>query len=79
MAGLPLQTEGVEVGITVREHEPGVFRVSLRSANDVNVSEICKTFGGGGHIKAAGCTIEGTLPEIRQRLISAVEKGLEKV
>ncbi len=76
LANLALSPEGVEVGITVREREPGQFKISLRSAKDVNVSAICQTFGGGGHIKAAGCTLSGTPDEVRSQLIAAVEAAL---
>ncbi len=76
LTSLGLQPEGVEVGITVREREPGVYKISMRSARDVNVSAICQQFGGGGHIKAAGCQLEGTRDEIRERLLAIVEKAL---
>ncbi|MBQ9695707.1 MAG: bifunctional oligoribonuclease/PAP phosphatase NrnA, partial [Oscillospiraceae bacterium] len=76
LANLALSPEGVEVGITVREREPGQFKISLRSAKNVNVSAICQTFGGGGHIKAAGCTLSGTPDEVRRQLIAAVEAAL---
>lgn len=76
LTSLGLQPEGVEVGITVREREGGEFKISMRSARDVNVSAICQQFGGGGHIKAAGCQLYGTKDEIRDRLLAAVEKAL---
>ncbi|MBR2088234.1 MAG: bifunctional oligoribonuclease/PAP phosphatase NrnA [Oscillospiraceae bacterium] len=79
MAGLTslgLQPEGVEVGITVREREPGEYKISMRSARDVNVSAICQVFGGGGHVKAAGCTLNGTIDSVRAQLLSAVEAAL---
>ncbi len=76
LTSLGLQPEGVEVGITVREREPGIYKVSLRAADYVDVSAICKQFGGGGHIRAAGCQMKGTQEEIRSRLLSAVEQAL---
>ena len=76
LTSLGLQPEGVEVGITVREREGGEFKISMRSAKDVNVSAICQQFGGGGHIKAAGCQLYGTKDEIRDKLLAAVEKAL---
>ena len=76
LTSLSLKPEGVEVGVTARERESGVYKVSLRSAGDVNVSEICRQFGGGGHIKAAGCLIRGTQDEVRERLTAAVEAAL---
>lgn len=53
--------EGALVGISIREtdQKPGSFRVSMRANGDTDVSEICAHFGGGGHLRAAGCTVEG--------------------
>lgn len=76
LTSLSLQPEGVEVGITFREREPNVYKVSMRSAKDVNVSEICQSFGGGGHIKAAGCLLKGSQDEVRRKVLEAVEKVL---
>lgn len=75
-ANLPLQAEGVEVGITIKEKYDGAYKISMRSANDVNVSEICQSLGGGGHIKAAGCFLEGELDEVKKILVDAVRKGM---
>ena len=75
-APLTIRLEDTEVGILMREREDGVFKCSLRSADEVNVSEICQTIGGGGHAKAAGCTIEGTLEEAKNTLIAAVKRAL---
>lgn len=76
LANLPLQPDGVEVGITVREREPGIYRVSMRSAKDVNVSDLCQQLGGGGHVKAAGCNMTGTPEEVRERLLEVVAGAL---
>lgn len=76
IAGFPLQVEGAEVGITMKEREPGKFRVSMRSANRVDVSAICQTLGGGGHVKASGCLVCGTEEEAKKILLQAVENQL---
>lgn len=76
-ASLPLQVEGVEVGVTIKEKSAGVYKISMRSANEVNVSDICKLLGGGGHIKAAGCLIEGSLEFVKKTIIDAVRKGMD--
>ncbi len=78
LTNLPTQPEGVEVGITLREREPNVYKVSLRSAKDVNVAVICQELGGGGHVKAAGCLLKGTLAEVKATILAAVEKGLAR-
>ena len=75
-APLTIQLENTEVGILMREREDGVFKCSFRSANDVNVSEICQSRGGGGHAKAAGCTIDADLDSAKKMLIEAVERAL---
>ena len=70
--------EGVEVSIFLRELKKGGYKVSLRSNDYVNVSDICLMFGGGGHIKAAGCTItNGTLEQIRDKLIAQTKMYLK--
>lgn len=73
IAGFPLQVEGAEVGITMKEKEPGKFRISMRSADRVDVSAICQRLGGGGHVKASGCQVEGTADEVRRILLNAVK------
>ena len=64
--------EGVEVSIFLREKEDGI-RVSLRSNNNVNVADVSLIFGGGGHIRAAGCTIPGTIENAKQKIVKEVK------
>lgn len=77
LAPMTVQLEGTEVGILVKEREPDLFKCSFRSANNINVSDICRSIGGGGHAKAAGCSIEGTLDEVRNKLIEVTRKAIE--
>ena len=74
IAALPRQIEGVVVGITMREKTDGTFKVSMRSSEDADVSEICATMGGGGHPRAAGCTVKGDLSNATRTVLSNVEK-----
>lgn len=53
------------------------FKASLRSNNYVNVSDVCIAFNGGGHIRAAGCTMYGTLEEVKEKIISEVKKYIK--
>ena len=77
LASIPRQIEGVQIGITMREKEPGVFKVSVRAdENVVNAAQFCAGFGGGGHAAAAGCSVKGTLQEAKQKLKAAVEEIL---
>ena len=68
--------EGVEVSIFIREIENG-YKASLRSNNYVNVADVCIAFNGGGHIRAAGCNITGTLQECKSKIIQEVEKYIK--
>ena len=74
-APITIQLEKSEVGIFIRERDND-FKCSFRSANDVNVSQICQTLGGGGHAKAAGCSMTGELSDIKKQLIEAVERAI---
>lgn len=76
-APMTIQMEDTEVGILMRERPDGVFKCSFRSANDINVSDICQTVGGGGHAKAAGCNVSGDAESVKARLIEAVRKAFE--
>ena len=68
--------DGVEVSIFLYEKEIG-FKASLRSNEYVNVSEVCSVFGGGGHIKAAGATLNMTFEEAKKAIVSEVIKSLK--
>lgn len=76
LASIPRQIEGVLIGITMREKDGGFFKVSVRTNGNINASDFCSQFGGGGHPAAAGCTIEGDLKTARNKLIEAAEKFL---
>lgn len=68
--------EGVEVSAFIRQKDNG-FKISLRSNEYVNVSDICSFFGGGGHVKAAGATVtSGTIEEIKEELIDQIRRYL---
>ncbi len=69
-------TAGVEVAIFLYETKEDTYKVSLRSKNYVDVSKIALAYGGGGHMRAAGCTMLGKAEEILRHLIRKVEEGL---
>ncbi len=67
--------ENVEVSIFIRQTDKGC-KVSLRSNEYVNVSDACVAFGGGGHPKAAGCTIPGTIEQAKEMILKEVVRLL---
>ena len=71
----PRYIEGVEVAIMFKAVEPCVTRVSMRSTK-ADVSRVALAFGGGGHLRAAGCTINATVEDARRQLLSELSKVL---
>lgn len=69
-------TEGVHVAVFMYELEPEVYKISLRSDDAADVSAIAVQFGGGGHKKAAGLTMQGNFYSIINRLSAQIEKQL---
>lgn len=72
----PRSIRGVEVAVLFRELEPGRVKVGFRSKGKVDVSRLTAAFGGGGHHNAAGCTLAGTLEEVRAVITAHVEQAL---
>lgn len=71
-------TKGVEVAIFAYETEKDLYKVSLRSKREVDVSVIAGYFGGGGHVKAAGCTMPGTIHDVLNNLSRQIELQFAK-
>ncbi len=76
IVNVPRSVTGVEAVAYFKQWEAGRVRVSLRSRGGVDVREVAQSFGGGGHTNAAGCTIDGELDEIRNRVAAAVAGAL---
>jgi bifunctional oligoribonuclease and PAP phosphatase NrnA len=72
----PRSIQGVEVAIQFRELSENQYKVSFRSRGKINVAEISGQFGGGGHANASGCTLSGSLSEVKQMVFEAVESSL---
>ncbi len=69
-------TEGVECAIFLYQVDTQKYKVSLRSLNIVDVSKVASKFGGGGHIRAAGCTMLGSTYDIINNLSDEISKQL---
>lgn len=71
-------TKGVEVAILLKEESPIEYKVSMRSNDIVDVSKIAVFFGGGGHVRAAGCTMAGSLHDVVNNLTAGIESQIKK-
>ena len=72
----PRSLKGADVALLFREVSPVQYRVSLRSRGAVDVARIAAAFQGGGHSSAAGCTVEGTLSEVKAKILERVRAAL---
>lgn len=70
-------TKGVEVALLLQEIDDQQYKVSMRSNTFVDVSKIAVYFGGGGHVKAAGCTMRGSLHDVINNITEHIEFQME--
>lgn len=70
--------EGVEIALLFRGVEENRTKVSLRSKVWADVNKVAGMFGGGGHVRASGCTIEGNVEQAAELLVPAVKKYIEE-
>ena len=79
MVNIPRSIKGVDVAMLFREEgqdSDPEWKVSLRSKGRVNVAKIAEGFGGGGHAGAAGCSLKGSIQEVKSIVISSVQEAL---
>lgn len=73
---LPRTIEGTMISILYSEVSENRFKISLRSKDDVNIERVARAFGGGGHINASACRIEGTIETVKRRLLDEIRASL---
>lgn len=71
-------TRGVECAIFLHETGFQEFKVSMRSNRIVDVAKVAAVFGGGGHIRAAGCTMNGTFHDVVNNLSAQIERQMQE-
>jgi len=72
----PRSIDSVEVAVAFKEQSDGSYKVSMRSKNYVDVASIALEFEGGGHIRASGCGISGSLNQVKKKLFSKIIPNL---
>ena len=70
-------TKGTDCAVFMYEIRTLEYKVSLRSTDKVNVAKVAEMFGGGGHVRAAGCTMNGTFHDVINNLTVHIEEQLE--
>lgn len=74
ISGFPRTVDGVQVGVLIRDSEPGRAKMSVRTAAGFDASHYCSQLGGGGHMAAAGCSVEGTLMDGKKAIMDVLRK-----
>ena len=75
LINIPLTVNDVQAAAFFKEIAPDSFRISLRSKGDIDVNRVAGAFGGGGHKNAAGCSMTGTYPEVRRKLVGELSRA----
>ncbi len=77
MVDIPRRIDGTEVAVCIKPQD-GTMRINLRSNGDADVSKIAVKFGGGGHPRAAGCSIDAeTIEEAEKLIVEALKEVVE--
>ena len=78
ISGFPRSMEGVQIGVLVKELREGGAKISLRTGDAYNASEICGKLGGGGHRAAAGAQDDAGMDSAKARILAAIaESGVK--
>ncbi|HXV87179.1 MAG TPA: bifunctional oligoribonuclease/PAP phosphatase NrnA [Gemmatimonadales bacterium] len=75
----PRSIRGVRLALLFRQIAGGRIKVSFRSVGDVDVAQLAGSFGGGGHTKAAGASLHGTLAEAQERVLTVARQVLRRI
>jgi phosphoesterase RecJ-like protein len=78
LINVPLTVREILAVVLFKEAEPGAYRVSFRSKGAVDVSEVARQFGGGGHKNASGCTVAGDLASVRQQVVPLALAAIDR-
>ena len=73
ISGFPRTVDGVQIGVLIRDSEPGRAKMSVRTAAGFDASHYCAQLGGGGHTAAAGCSVEGTLMDGKKAIMAVLK------
>ena len=74
ISGFARTIDGVQIGIMIRNSEPGRAKLSVRTAAGYDASKYCAYLGGGGHHAAAGCAMDGTLEDGKRAILEVLRK-----
>lgn len=68
------QVESIELAVFLYEKAPGIVKASLRSKKTFDVANFASVFGGGGHVRASGCTLNGSIANAKEQILKSLEE-----
>jgi phosphoesterase RecJ-like protein len=77
LVNLPLTVKEIQAVVFFKQLKGEEYRLSLRSKGDVDVGSVAKTFNGGGHKNAAGCTVTGPIESLRKQFVQLIDEAIE--
>lgn len=76
LASAAREFEGVEVSVLIKQVSDGAYKISIRTAENVDASAIARSMGGGGHVRAAGCEVQSSLENAKKAVLREVERHI---
>ena len=76
ISGFGRTVEGVQIAVMLREVEQGMGKASVRTSPEYDAARICRRLGGGGHPAAAGASLPGGLPAIREAVLASIAEEI---
>ena len=70
---------GTELAVLFRQLDDGTVKISFRSTGSADVAALARSYGGGGHEKAAGATLRGELEEVTRRVLADVRAAVQSL
>src|SRR5262245_27712310 len=77
LINLPLTVKEIEAVVFFKQIEGDEYRVSMRSKGEVDIGAIAKSYGGGGHKNAAGCTVNGAIDALQKMFIERIDAAID--
>ncbi|MGM9551775.1 MAG: bifunctional oligoribonuclease/PAP phosphatase NrnA [Clostridia bacterium] len=77
LSDVPRSIESVMISAVIRQEDDGFSKVSFRSKGEYDVERIAAIFGGGGHVKASGATIKGSVEEVRDIILPHLAEAVK--
>lgn len=77
LINLPLTVKEIQAVVFFKQNDGDEYRVSMRSKGEIDIGSVAKSFGGGGHKNAAGCTVTGPIDVLQKLFLEKIEQAID--